>query len=127
MPEILREKIRVPFCVESALSGVMRTVVDNQRMIYRRKFQVAEAWRGRRIKLIFQAVDYETEVSLNGQLVGGHKGGQRRNTSFTLILLNILILGYDSFHFDITDNLLPGGELQTLTVTVKDPTEKKVC
>ena len=87
----------------------MRTVGENQRMIYRRTFQVAETWRGRRIKLIFEAVDYETEVSLNGQLVGTHRGG------------------YDSFHFDITDNLLPGGELQTLTVMVKDPTEKKVC
>ena len=40
---------------------------------------------------------------------------------------NIIIEGYDSFHFDITDNLHPGGEVQTLTVTVKDPTEKKVC
>ena len=76
MPEILREKIRVPFCVESTLSGVMRTVRENQKMIYKRKFQVEEAWRGRRIKLIFQAVDYDTEVSLNGQLVGHHKGGQ---------------------------------------------------
>ena len=99
---------------------------ENQKMIYKRKFQVEEAWRDRRIKLIFQAVDYETEVSLNGQLVGTHKGGQSRNI-FTLILSNIKIGGYDSFHFDITDNLHPGGELQTLTVTVKDPTEKKVC
>ena len=73
---MLREKIRVPFCVESALSGVMRSVRENQRMIYRRNFQVAEAWRGRRLKLIFQAVDYEAEVSLNGHLVGTHKGGQ---------------------------------------------------
>ena len=62
--------------MESALSGVMRTVGEKQRMIYRRKFQLAQAWRGQRIKLIFEAVDYETEVSLNGQLVGSHEGGQ---------------------------------------------------
>ena len=83
--------------------------------------------------MIFQAVDYETEVSLNGQLLGTHKGGQLRNIFYFNYLKylkyfsNIMIGGYDSFHFDITDNLHPGGEVQTLTVTVKDPTEKKVC
>ena len=56
----------------------MRTVGENQRMIYRRTFMVAETWRDRRLKLIFEAVDYETEVSLNGQLVGTHEGGQQR-------------------------------------------------
>ena len=36
------------------------------------------------------------------------------------------VTGYDSFEFDITDHLLPGDSLQTLTVIVRDPTEKKV-
>ena len=50
-----------------------------------------------------------------------------REKYFYFLKYLIFYKGYDSFHFDITDNLLPGGELQTLTVMVKDPTEKKVC
>ena len=36
MPEELSDKITVPFCVESELSGVKREVGPDQRMIYRR-------------------------------------------------------------------------------------------
>ena len=108
IPEILRDKILVPFCVESALSGVMRTVGEREKMVYRRTFKLEEAWRGRRIKLMFQAVDYEAEVAVNGRQVGRHTGG------------------YDSFGFDITDSLSQEEDLQTVTVIVKDPTENKV-
>ena len=50
-----------------------------------------------------------------------------REKYFYFLKYLIFHKGYDSFYFDITDNLLPGGDLQTLTVVVKDPTEKKVC
>ena len=76
IPEKLREKILVPFCVESALSGVMREVGERQRMVYRRTFQLQETWRGRRVRLIFQGVDHETEVTVNGGQVGRHTGGR---------------------------------------------------
>ena len=36
VPEVLSDKITVPFCVESELSGVRREVEPGQRMIYRR-------------------------------------------------------------------------------------------
>ena len=77
----LRSRIVVPFPVESALSGVM---LHFDRLWYRRSFSVPAAWAGKRVILHLGAVDYETEVYINGKSVGIHKGG------------------YDPFSFDIT-------------------------
>jgi hypothetical protein len=99
-------KILVPFPVESALSGVKRTVGAANRLWYRRTFTVPPAWtrRGQRILLHFGAVDWEATVRVNGRVVGTHEGG------------------YDPFHFDITDVLIPGRE-QEVVVAVWDPTD----
>ena len=97
-------QILVPFPVESALSGVMRPVSENERIWYRRAFEVPRKWRGRRVLLHFGAVDFETTVWVNGQEVGQHWGG------------------YDAFTFDITDALEPVGQNE-LIVTVWDPTD----
>lgn len=97
----LSGEILTPFPVESALSGV---VEHHDRLWYRRTFEVPKGWVGRRVVLNFGAVDYESEVFVNGQSVGVHKGG------------------YDPFAFDITDALKPEGK-QELIVRVYDPTE----
>jgi beta-galactosidase/beta-glucuronidase len=97
----LSGNILVPFPVESALSGVME---HHERLWYRRKFTVPAGWAGQRIILHFGAVDYESEVYINGKSVGVHDGG------------------YDPFSFDITPFITGAGE-QEITVRVFDPTD----
>ncbi len=91
----LSGSITVPFCPESSLSGVGHT--DFMPAVwYKRSFTLSEAWRGRRLLIHFGAVDYETELWLNGDYVGSHRGG------------------YASFSFDITPWLKEGENLLTL-------------
>ena len=97
----LTSTILVPFAVESALSGVME---QHDRLWYRRKFTVPTSWKGEKILLHFGAVDYESEVFINGKSLGIHKGG------------------YDPFSFDITSALTKTGE-QEIAVRVFDPTD----
>ena len=96
----LAEEILVPYPVESALSGVMR---HEERMWYRRTFTVPPDWRGQHVLLHFGAVDWQTAVYVNGQAVGGHKGG------------------YCAFSFDITGQLKAGAN--ELIVNVYDSTD----
>jgi len=96
----LSQRILVPFPVESALSGVMKRA---ERLWYRRTFKIPESWSGQRVRLNFQAVDWEATVYVNGRQVGTHRGG------------------YDAFSLDITDELTSSGE-QELIVGVFDPT-----
>src|ERR1051326_543920 len=51
-------KILVPFCVESALSGVMKGVDPNQALWYRRTFAIPNEW-NHRVLLHFGAVDWQ--------------------------------------------------------------------
>jgi hypothetical protein len=103
-PATFDGKILVPFPIESALSGVMKQVVEQSRLWYRRTFVVPKRWSKKRILLHFGAVDWEAVVFVNGKEVGVHRGG------------------YDSFSFDITEALKPSGE-QEIVVSVWDPTD----
>jgi len=103
-PEAFPNQILVPFPVESALSGVMRPVGENDRLWYRRTFDIPRRWVGRRILLHFGAVDFEAHVWVNGSEVGSHSGG------------------YDAFTFDITEALKPAAPNELL-VSVWDPTD----
>ena len=102
-PETYEGKILVPFAAESALSGVGRSVTEKDALWYSREFRVPRQWKGRRVMLNFGAVDWKTEVYVDGQLAGEHVGG------------------YDPFSFDITD-LLVKGKTHNLTVKVYDQT-----
>lgn len=49
-------------------------------MVYRTHFQVPAAWGvqssgGKRVKLNFQAVDWQAEVWVDGRKMGDHRGG----------------------------------------------------
>ena len=103
-PTAFSEQILVPFPVESALSGVMKAVGEQDRIWYRRAFDLPRGWVGRRVLLNFGAVDFDTTVWVNGKQAGQHRGG------------------YDSFGFDITDLLSRSGENE-ITVAVSDPTD----
>jgi beta-galactosidase/beta-glucuronidase len=98
-------QILVPFAIESSLSGVQKTVGDKNELWYRREFTVPTAWKNKRIKLNFGAVDWKADVFVNDILVGSHKGG------------------YTPFSFDITA-CLAGKSKHKLLVRVWDPTDK---
>lgn len=98
----LASHILVPFPVESALSGVME---HHERLWYKRNFSIPKDWNGERILIHFGAVDFESEVFINGKSVGIHKGG------------------YDPFSYDITE-YLKRNDLQQIAVRVYDPTDK---
>lgn len=96
-PEIghqLSGTITVPFCPESKLSGV--EYKDFMAGVwYKREFTVPESWNGRTL-LHFGAVDYETEVWVNGVSIGTHRGG------------------YTPFSFDISPQMTPGANVITV-------------
>lgn len=70
----LKQKILVPFCPESELSGI--GCVDYMDVVwYRRTVEIPSAWSGRNVLLHFQAVDYDATVWVNGNEVGRHRGG----------------------------------------------------
>lgn len=103
-PDQWSGQILVPFPAESALSGVMKPVSEQERLWYRRTFTVPNGWRGRRVRLHFGAVDWRARVWINDKEIGTHEGG------------------YDDFTFDATDALRPSGA-QALVVAVDDPTD----
>ena len=91
--------ILVPFPMESALSGVMQY---NAFSWYRQKFTVPSAWSGKRIILHLDAVNWQSQVYVNGQSAGTHKGG------------------YDPVSYDLTPYLTNSGP-QELIVRVYSP------
>ncbi|MEI6644791.1 MAG: sugar-binding domain-containing protein [bacterium] len=101
-PTTFEGKILVPFCIESALSGVKRKFMHDDQLWYSRTFSAPVLTKGERLMLNFGAVDYEATVRVNGKEIGKHKGG------------------YDAFSFDITDALKTGDN--TLVVSVLDGT-----
>ncbi len=100
-PEKFSGKILVPFCIESALSGVRQPLTDKQRLWYHREFSAPDLAGGKRLLLHFGAVDWETKVLVNGKPAGQHKGG------------------YDAFTFDISWAVKPGAGNE-LVVSVFD-------
>lgn len=102
-PAIFQGNILVPFAVESALSGVGKSVLPDQKVWYRRNFTVPGSWSGKQVILHFQAVDFETAVWVNGKLAGTHTGGST------------------AFSFNITKLLTKGN--QEIVVSVWDPTD----
>ncbi len=99
------QKINVPFCPESKLSGIAYLDFMNA-VWYKREFTLtADQLRGRVI-LHFGAVDYEATVYVNGSKCGVHKGG------------------YISFSFDITDFVSAG--VNTVTVYAADDQRSKM-
>lgn len=95
----LNTSIIVPFCPESKLSGLEHKDFMDA-VWYRKDFQLPEGWQEGRVLLHFGAVDYNTEVWVNGSSVGTHTGG------------------YISFSFDITKYLRDG--LNTIAVCAED-------
>ena len=98
----LNDKIIVPFCPESKLSGIGNTDFINC-VWYRRDIDIPSEWfkNGKRIILHFGAVDYKATVYVNGKEAISHFGG------------------YTPFSADITD-LLNTNEGNYITVCAED-------
>lgn len=96
-----RERILVPYPVQSALSGIARQDED---MWYRRTFRLPADWRDQRVVLNFGAVDQIATVWVNDHLVATHAGG------------------YTAFSADITDALRRDGA-EEIVVHVQDRNE----
>lgn len=76
------ETIIVPFAPESKLSGVEYTdFITN--IWYHRQITVPSSWKDQNVLLNFGAVYYDSEIYLDGALVGRHFGG---STSFAIDL-----------------------------------------
>ncbi len=103
-PGHFKGKILVPFPLESSLSGVKEALTPQQRLWYQRTFAFPKLGK-KHLLLHFGAVDWRTEVFVNGSKVGEHEGG------------------YDPFTFDITPQLRKASRTQELTVVVSDPTD----
>lgn len=97
------DKIRVPYCPESVLSGIQRNQEIN--MWYHRSFEIPEAWQHKQIVLHFEAVDHDATIFVNGQKAGMHAGG------------------YDSFSLNISSFLKKG--TNSLVIAAYDPNDGK--
>lgn len=90
--ESFSDKIIVPFCPESKLSGV--EYKDFMAAVwYKREFESPKTWSNKKVLLHFGAVDYETKVWINGKLAGSHRGGY---TSFTFDITSLLQVGQNT-------------------------------
>ena len=94
------EVIQVPFCYQSKLSGIGRQE-DCAVVWYRKKFWLEKE--SGTILLKFGAVDYRTQVWVNGLFVGRHEGG------------------YSPFSIDITEAVNDGENV--IAVRVEDGRE----
>ena len=94
------DKITVPFCPESKLSGVKYTDFI-EAMWYQRKLDIPATWTGKRVILHFGAVDYQSSLYIDGKLVGMHYGGT------------------SSFEYDITKYIV-SGQQQNLVLGIVD-------
>lgn len=103
--ERLNGKILVPFCPESALSGV--EYKDFMAAVwYRREFTLPSEWFDDRVLIHFGSVDYDATVWINGRYAGSHRGG------------------YTPFSFDITDLVRPG--INVVTVCAEDDVRSRL-
>lgn len=104
IPLAFDRKILVPFAIESALSGVQKSVGKDSLLWYQTIIKVPASFINKKVLLHFGAVDWQSEVFLNGKSVGKHEGG------------------YTPFSFDITRFLKKGK--QELVVKVWDPSDE---
>lgn len=97
-PRAWKGEILVPFCIESPLSGVERSVTPSERLWYRRMFALDSV--ADRTLLHFGAVDYECTIWINGGLAGAHSGGF---DPFTLDIVEFVRDGENEIVVGVTD------------------------
>ena len=103
-------KIEVPFAPQSKLSGIEYKDFVSA-VWYRRKISLTETELTGRVFLHFGAVDYHTEIFVNGKKCGDHKGGY---VSFKVDITDYVTVGENTLtvcaHDDERDRLIPSGK-----------------
>ena len=89
-PDPYDKKILVPFCPESALSGIREHYPEGSCLCYQKKFTLPESFRKDRVLLHVGAADQHLHGYVNGTKIGEHSGG------------------YENITFDITEALTEG-------------------
>lgn len=74
IPKSFSEKILVPFCPESLLSGINRVFKKGDFFVYKRTFALPDGFKKDKVFLHFGAVNRAAKVYLNNALVGEHIG-----------------------------------------------------
>ncbi len=97
-PETYSRKIRVPFCVESKLSGIAEHFPEGTGLWYHRSFTLPDGFNQGRVLLHIGAADQRLTCFVNGIDVGWHVGGATNMT------------------FDITDALAEENEISICCV-----------
>lgn len=69
------DKITVPFCPESRLSGIEKRIAPDEVMVYERSFVLPDEWLKKNIVLHFGAVDQTAKVFVNDEAAAEHEGG----------------------------------------------------
>lgn len=113
-PEAFDRTILVPYCPESALSGIHNHFPEGSFLFYRRYVRLPEAAAGHRILLHVGAADQALTCYVNGVEIGSHTGGY---TAFSMDITRavreeneILLRVRDN----LTDTAFPRGK-QSLT------------
>jgi len=102
------EKIRIPYCPESVLSGIERKQEIN--MWYQRNFMIPASWKNKEVILHFDAVDYNATVFVNGTKAISHSGGY---DGFSVNITSLLQKGSNSLvvaAHDLNDGRTPSGK-----------------
>ena len=94
--------IRVPFPPETTLSGIHRTLADDEKYIYEKKFVADASFLNKRTLLHFGAVDQIAEVWLNDQYLGEHVGGY---LPFSIDVTAVIREGENTLRVRVTDTL----------------------
>ena len=103
--------ITIPFCPESALSGVnYKDFIDA--IWYHRKISVPVSWSGKHVVLHFGGVDYKSTIYIDGLEVFVHYGG---SASFSVDITRYVRAGKEHdlvvyVQDDVRSRLQPGGK-----------------
>ena len=98
-PERYDREIRVPYCPESALSGIKEHFAEGASLWYHRAVALPEGFDTGRVLLHIGAADQVCDVFVNGHLAAHHEGG------------------YEAFTCDLTE---ARGEMLDITIRCRD-------
>ena len=101
-PKTLKQRINVPYCVESPLSGIGKLVEVDDFMFYEKEVELKEGFNKGKLILHFDGVDHTCYIYINKKHVCTHIGG------------------YEPFSIELDSNV---GNRFTLSVIVKDVTD----
>lgn len=115
LPAGYDREILVPFCPESALSGIGEHFAEGSFLFYHRSFSLPAGFCAGRVLLHVDGADQTVDCFLNGQCLGGHTGGYE---AAQFELTSALRAGENELVLRVTDDLRPrrlpyGKQVQT--------------